>query len=111
MLQNSCSAVTGSPSASQICRTVARLSSQILRDCSNGRWNAWYSSGDAPRPVPNSTRPPERTSSVATRSAVRTGCWKGSRTTPSPSRIRLVIRDSAPSTMSGDEECENPRVK
>ena len=28
--------------------TVSRLSSQSCRDCSNGRWNAWYSSGEAP---------------------------------------------------------------
>lgn len=29
----------------------------------------------APRPAPMSTRPPESTSSMAARSATRTGCW------------------------------------
>ena len=52
---------------------ASRQSSQICRDFSKGRWKAWYSSGEAPRPVPNSTRPPLSTSSVATRSAVRIG--------------------------------------
>src|SRR4051794_5175074 len=67
--QSSLEMVTGSPSAANNANTVSTLVSHNRRDCSNGWPNTWYSSGDAPRPVPNSTLPPEITSNVATRSA------------------------------------------
>ena len=65
------------------------------------------------RPVPHSTRPPLRMSTVDTFSATRTGCWKpgGMSTTPKPRRMFSVICDSAPSTTSLHGTAERPSRK
>ena len=62
----------------------------------------------AERPVPKSTRPLERWSSMATRSATRIGWWYGRTTTPRPSLIRFVNALRAPKNTSGQGGLENP---
>ncbi len=47
------------------------------------------------RPVPSSIRPSVSWSSIATRSATRTGWWYGRMHTPKPSRMRLTSACSA----------------
>ena len=62
----------------------------------------------ADRPVPSSTRPPERMSSTAARSATRIGLWYcGTHATiPWPTRMRDVCIAQAVRNMSGAEQCE-----
>jgi hypothetical protein len=45
-------------------------------------------------------------STIATRSATRTGWWYGRITTPKPSRMRFVSRLSAPKITSGQGDME-----
>jgi hypothetical protein len=65
------------------------------------------------RPVPHSTRPWESTSTVATFSATRAGCWKpgGMRLTPNPRRMSLVMVDRAPRTTSLLGHADRPSRK
>ena len=65
------------------------------------------------RPVPHSTRPWESTSTVATFSATRAGCWKpgGMRLTPKPRRMSLVMVERAPRTTSLLGQAERPSRK
>ena len=65
------------------------------------------------RPVPHSTRPWLNTSTVATFSATRAGCWKpgGMRLTPKPRRMFSVMVDSAPSTTSLLGQADRPSRK
>ena len=65
------------------------------------------------RPVPHSTRPWLNTSTVATFSATRAGCWKpgGMRLTPKPRRRFSVMVESAPSTTSLLGQAERPSRK
>ena len=60
------------------------------------------------RAVPNSSRPPDRMSSTAARSAMRTGWFIfGTHTTaPWPTRMRLVCIAQAVRKSSGAEQCE-----
>ena len=63
---------------------------------------------EADSPVPQSTRPFETKSKVASRSAIRAG-WLyagGWRTMPCPNRICLVRWLQAAKKTSGAEECE-----
>ena len=62
-----------SPS-SQIFGTMRSDSSHIAR-VSRGSMPMPVCSYGAERPVPNSTRPPDMWSTIATRSATRTGWW------------------------------------
>ena len=85
-------------------RSATRSPPPTSRASSSGSIpNASSSIADDDSPVPNSTRPPERTSSVAMRSATRAG-WLiagGVCTIPWPRRIRFVRCDSAPRNTSG----------
>src|SRR5207253_10623858 len=70
--------------------------------------NASCSTSDDDLPVPQLTRPPERMSRVAIRSAIRSG-WlyrQGRSVTPWPSRIRLVRAATKLRKTSGADECE-----
>ncbi len=88
--------------------TNSTPSRHMSRDRSSaGTWNASCSLG-VDRPVPHSTRPRLKTSTVATFSATRIGCWNpgGMNTTPKPSRMFLVAWDSAPRMTSFDGDAE-----
>src|SRR5215472_13347583 len=70
--------------------------------------NPSSSARDADSPVPQSTRPPETKSRVATRSATRAGGLYpgGIKTMPCPRRMRRERWDAAARNTSGAEECE-----
>ena len=79
-------------SSSHIFTTISMASCQCSRECSRSTPNAICSIG-VERPVPHSTRPPDKTSTVATFSAIRAG-WKnpnGVSVTPKPRRRFDVI--------------------
>src|SRR5438876_1027131 len=70
--------------------------------------NATCSTCDDDLPVPQLTRPPDKMSSVAIRSAIRIG-WlyrPGKSVTPCPSRMRLVRAATNERNTSGADECE-----
>jgi len=91
---------------------ISRASCHCSRLFSRSTPNAICSIG-VERPVPHSTRPPDRMSTVATFSATRAGWMKlnGSSVTPKPRRICSVTWLSAPRTTSLDGECERPSRK
>ena len=83
-------------------------SSQLFLVTSGLALNPASSVHVADRPVPTSTRPPERMSSTAVRSAILIG-WlnSGTHTTmPNPTRIRLVTIAHAVRNSSGAGQCE-----
>jgi len=53
-------------------------------------------------PTPKSSRPPESTSTIAWSSATRSGWWKGSTLTATPSRMRRVRSAAAANPTGGD---------
>jgi hypothetical protein len=93
--------------------TIASMPSfHCSRDSAGSTPKAICSMG-VDRPVPHSTRPPERMSAVATFSATRIGGVKawGMRVTPKPSRMFSVHWESAPITTSGAGQCDRPSRK
>jgi hypothetical protein len=93
-------------------QTIWIASFHWSRDFSRSTWKAVCSIG-VERPVPHSARPFERTSRVATFSAMRAGCVKpkGVRVTPNPRRICSVTCERAPSRTSGAGQWERPSRK
>ena len=100
-------------SCSHIRTTISVASCHSWRERSSiGTPNAICSIG-VERPVPHSTRPWLRMSTVATFSATRAGCWNpgGIRTTPKPSLMFSVQVARPPSTTSDEGQAERPSRK
>ena len=87
---------------------ISSASCHISRDCATSTSKPACSNW-LERPVPNSTRPPDTRSSIATRSATRIGWLNrfGSSTTPWPIRMRFVRCAAAARKTSGAEQWAN----
>jgi hypothetical protein len=70
--------------------TICAVSTKRARASSIGIRNPAYSTLAAPRPNPRRQRPPDRMSSNAISSAIRTGSCHGSMITAVPSVMRFV---------------------
>ena len=100
-------------SSSHMRTTISTASRHWARDRSSAGTPKAVCSIGVDRPVPHSTRPCERTSTVATFSATRAG-WmkpKGMRVTPNPSLICSVDRARPPRMASEQGEAERPSRK
>jgi hypothetical protein len=95
-------------SSIHICGIACTNSSHVFLVTSGSARNPPSSVHVAERPVPNSSRPPDRMSNTAARSATRIGWLNcGTHTTmPWPTRIRVVCMAHAVRKSSGAEECE-----
>src|SRR5262249_1199956 len=96
------------PFVPHLLATPSDHSPPVFLVVSGSTWNPPSSVHVDERAVPNSRRPPERMSSVAARSATRTGWFIcGTHTTaPCPRRMRLVCMAQAVRKSSGAEQCE-----